>query len=526
MHHGRSKRAGIGSVRRVSAFCIGLLLTGVVVVLQPPPAASVASTSPTIPCSPGDVSSYSTTRDTAVGDACIAGVQLRTRGRLQDTARGDNSLPCLTGPISQNDNYPSANACGGQGLEALAQARLVNRANSDVNVRAALGINWTDTGSGVEPGIQWETSLPRTGERDLRPDFLIFNPTTPNAVVLIAEVKVRKNPTDSRFANVYRDQLRKYVRWWNDRSEAAGAELLDVTGYEDRFSVCGVDYEVGAEDLTLDESDHDPLLGDDANALLVVQRVEEGSSTSTVEQRLTPGEEPITCPQSVPEVGDGPYGDGDGETDPDAPVWGNDNYGGVRCAADLFQSQYEKLTNYVQTAPSPAGLARSIVQELSDQWDEPIADRCPPPGGGWGDPHLTSLDGLSFELQSVGEFQLLNAPAVGLDLQARFEPWGGSGQVSVISDLAFSLNGFSVEMDSQHGILVDGVAYSIADGAALYFNGGAFIGRRAADYYVFSPRAQSRGVIFSWGNHAVRVIAAPDLPTSGLLGNNRRQPGQ
>ena len=75
---------------------------------------------------------------------------------------------------------------------------------------------------------------------------------------------------------------------------------------------------------------------------------------------------------------------------------------------------------------------------------------------GWGDPHLVTLDGITYDLQAVGEFHLLQVPSYGLDVQARFAPWNGSSSVSLMTRIAFQVGDQSVELLANNSILVDG----------------------------------------------------------------------
>ncbi len=528
MHDGGNTVSRQISGRGWLALVAALLAWSPLLVLPPTAVAAASAPAPNAPCTPGDPNSYTEYRGLSASDECVAGVEVRTRMKLQSTARGDASKPCLTGDVIEGQNYPYSGACG-QGPEAIAQARLINRANNDPDVRQQLGLTWTDQNhadGGIDPGIQWEPRL-LTGTQRQYPDFLVFDPTHPDAVVRIAEVKLQKRENAS-IANVYDRQLRPYVAWWKSRLNGR-AEMLDVGDYEDRFSICGVEWRVAREDLTPGSKESDFRASEgDVNALLVVSRVNSNSDSASV-QRMMPHEERLDCPMPDSEDTDGPVGDdvgpGDPNPDPNSPDWDNDPFAGVQCAIDVFSDQVTKLVEYQLTSTNQWAIMRNIGREMDDQLENPISERCPDHGGGaWGDPHLTSLDGMAFDVQSLGEFQLLSASAVGLDLQGRFERWGNT-QASIMTAVAFSLNGFAVEMDDQGGLWVDGRPYLLENDDSLYFNGGATIVRIDGRYVVLSPRVQNRGVVFSWGGHRLRLLAAPGLTTSGMLGDHDGNPG-
>jgi choice-of-anchor C domain-containing protein len=71
----------------------------------------------------------------------------------------------------------------------------------------------------------------------------------------------------------------------------------------------------------------------------------------------------------------------------------------------------------------------------------------PPPaclaacGTSWGDPHLVTWDGLSYDAQRVGELVLTKSTADDFEVQVRQQPWQGSQLVSVNTATAMDVNG-------------------------------------------------------------------------------------
>lgn len=151
-----------------------------------------------------------------------------------------------------------------------------------------------------------------------------------------------------------------------------------------------------------------------------------------------------------------------------------------------------------------------------------------PAGGGFGDPHLRTLDGLAYDMQSVGEFHLVRIPDHGVDIQARFSPVSGffipPGTGSEISHLAFRLNGFEVELDKRGRAIVNGEPTRIPNDGWLYFNGGATILR--FDERVFRPlpgrRRPAPGVVGLAGASADHGR----LHHEWTAGRQRRQPAK
>ena len=331
-----------------------------------------------------DPATYAHSRSTGPVTACIAGLELQSRlKKLRGTAQGSSSaVPCLEGSISLGQNYPASNACGGRRVEVIAQARLINRVSNDATVRAALGITWPDpnpTQGGIEPGVQWETSLPGPPRRF--PDLLAFDPLDPQPVVYVAEVK----QVDGKVANVYTNQIRKYVQELDSLLGANRAQMMDVSGYTDTFSVCGQGYSVAAEDVnaTPITSDYDPAT--DTNALLIVSKT--SSNVPVSQQTLATDEEPIDCPLSWTEDGDSQDLDDAYGPDGDLPDF-DGIMDALECSIDLFSAQATKAVQYTSLSGNRAAISNAIAREAGDQLRNPMKDRCPVPGGGWGDLHL------------------------------------------------------------------------------------------------------------------------------------------
>ena len=87
----------------------------------------------------------------------------------------------------------------------------------------------------------------------------------------------------------------------------------------------------------------------------------------------------------------------------------------------------------------------------------------------FGDPHITTLDGLGYDFQAVGEYVLVetqDGATNPFSVQVRFEAFPGSDLVSVTTRAAVEVKGRTVEVDALNPdapLLIDGVAVDLDD---------------------------------------------------------------
>ena len=88
---------------------------------------------------------------------------------------------------------------------------------------------------------------------------------------------------------------------------------------------------------------------------------------------------------------------------------------------------------------------------------------------GWtvGDPHLSTLDGVGYDFQAVGEYVLLRGPADSFEVQARFLPEGEN--VSITSAIATRLGDVNLMIDATDNspVSVNGAVTEIANFSSL-----------------------------------------------------------
>ncbi|MCA4135728.1 VWD domain-containing protein, partial [Arthrobacter sp. M4] len=136
----------------------------------------------------------------------------------------------------------------------------------------------------------------------------------------------------------------------------------------------------------------------------------------------------------------------------------------------------------------------------------------------YGDPHIMTIDGLKYDLQAVGEFDMVSSEQWDFRVQARFSPamWGTFSRLSVV---AFSLDGHPVQL-GDGGVMVDHAPATVPDGGYLYFDRGAALFRSGDEYLAIWPGQSLRPMMLYNPTDGARFYLPPDTKTAGLLGNN------
>jgi Tol biopolymer transport system component/methionine-rich copper-binding protein CopC len=144
-------------------------------------------------------------------------------------------------------------------------------------------------------------------------------------------------------------------------------------------------------------------------------------------------------------------------------------------------------------------------------------------GGGWGDVHYTTLDGVRYDLQSTGDYiiaQATSGPA--FTVQGRAEDLGQS-HVSYLTAVAIEAGEHLVVFDEAKPeiMLVDGHAVAFAVGDSLDLGGGLVIGRSTATTHQIQTSVDFVEVVDHGDYLDLSVHAAGRAPGGfeGLLGN-------
>ena len=149
-----------------------------------------------------------------------------------------------------------------------------------------------------------------------------------------------------------------------------------------------------------------------------------------------------------------------------------------------------------------------------------------PPPLTTGDVHVTTLDGLRFDFQAVGEFVAFEDAARDIVLQLRTKAWGR--WVSLTSAAAMRVNGDVVGfyIEPSFRLLVNGEAADLEDGATLPLDQDGEILRAANRYFVTWPDGTVVVVRNDTSNFGIFVEAAASWrgKLQGIGGNHDDDP--
>ncbi len=143
----------------------------------------------------------------------------------------------------------------------------------------------------------------------------------------------------------------------------------------------------------------------------------------------------------------------------------------------------------------------------------------------WGDPHLTSLDGLGYDFQAVGEFILLEATS-GDDITVQVRTTPINDAVSVISVMATEIDGNTIQIDegADTPLTINGTAFTIdpLDGPIDVGGGQVYYDAAANMYTIVYPSGEQVAVGVYDGFMNVCAFLNDTRPAGsvqGLLGN-------
>jgi hypothetical protein len=425
---------------------------------------------------------------------CVAGQLFNTRGRLVPS--------CLTNLKDMTQSYEPSE-CGKSNqrqIEYIAQARAIARLNEMQMFPSKTGIN---------ANLQWEVGLPNSESPSspLRADIVIYDRNDPAVPVQIIEVKGEWNRDYDRTF----DQIQGYLGALRSKigSQYNAVEGSALNGTVDTFRV----------HFGQCLSTNEPIYGtysvttNEIAGMLVVQEI-----------KRTPCPDLVPIPLKRPDISDRDLRfddqvdsnpvlvtpDGEGEAAP-KPFDPATVLVAAQASAQILATSMQcraQCEDFFKTLAIGSGEARQNIEDFLTNGFR---------GRVWGDPHLVTLDGLSYDLQSVGEFDLINAPSWDFNVQARFTPLGT--KVSMLSSLAFKLNEHTVEFNG-NTLLVDHTPTTIPDGSYLYFDRGAALIHKDGKFLAVWPGQTFRPMMLFGTGVSPTFSIPPGTATTGLLGNN------
>jgi hypothetical protein len=182
---------------------------------------------------------------------------------------------------------------------------------------------------------------------------------------------------------------------------------------------------------------------------------------------------------------------------------------------------------FIELKTTSRGPARLTVIDPAVE----IRPGCRKTSGSWkGDPHMTSMDGVGFEGQILGEYvsaRSLPGDELPFEVVARTQPTSGAtGSVAPtsVTAVAFTIDGHTVEayrtLDDTGVVLIDGVLTPLTIGIPVEVTTNLSVTRTASDRVMIDSPAMQLGLFFYYGGIIdLDVVATVDTPMEGLLGS-------
>ena len=493
---------------RLAVFLVvpALVAGGVQVIDTSPAAAEISAATIPCPAVSGEPASDSTSTSTATSIRCIDGAWLTTRAKVNPI--------CLetVKAVKPAAEYSQAE-CGGsdsrQQVEFIAQARGIS----------LLDLNEGPITPGISPKLQWEVYAPHG-----QPDLIRYNLNQAHQEIELVEYKGDWNRDRTNLGS----QLQKYVTYWPGQGDLVPSQGMAAELAHDVFKVRTSKRCQNGEQIV---DTYITELGD-VDGAVMIRKVKTTDCNNQGQERDIPKHE--SEDQSLNEhwwdptilaIGafpNDPTGDDPVPQDCSFFCVSQDGWLVAGAATSLSTSLLLALRASAPVVVAAAGSA-SLVFVLSVAVAAALLyaffNHLLP--NVYGDPHLTTLDGLAYDLQSVGEFDLVRSDAAGLDVQARLIPAGGSTTVSVPSAYAFDLNGYKVQVGSDGNVRVDGKTTEVPNNKYLYFGSGSALLRTDDLLTAIWPGTTDRPMfMYKTSTRSMRMYLPDGTRTTGLLGNH------
>ena len=382
---------------------------------------------------------------------------------LRSRARLAATPACVLGPRPTSEYVYQNAECGGPVKNVQAEFIAQARAIAYLNQK----LTPQNLGSGVTPDVQWELSL-RNGRR---PDILYYDHTVVGGVAELIEAKLT---TNADYADIDTIQMPEYLgQLARLGMRVIRGSVLDRWGsYQDAFTL---DVGVCSDGRTRILEPYSAMTEPSRPYVLAVIR---GTRTK--------------CPQDDDNQDDGHQAEAEEEIHND-----------------------DELSPPVHLPPVPP---LPPVRPT-----KPNADEREPARTG-GDPHVTTIDGLTYDLQAVGEFDFAVSAKAALNIQTRFVAAGAN--VSVVGAAATVVNGYEIEMRADGTLLIDGTSRTLEAGWSYDLGQGATLQNIAGTYYLTFPETGSATLspMLSWQPRGTSAAIGLDFPSglgdlAGLVGN-------
>ena len=144
-------------------------------------------------------------------------------------------------------------------------------------------------------------------------------------------------------------------------------------------------------------------------------------------------------------------------------------------------------------------------------------------GRAWGDIHVQTLDGATYDIQAAGEFVASRSTAGDLEVQLRLESTGFSNYVSIVTAVAVLVDTSraSVALRREPMLSVEGQPVTLSPGGGLDLPEGGRIERSERGYEIFWSDGSSLFIKVGKGhlNAFLRPALTRRSTLSGLFGN-------
>lgn len=191
----------------------------------------------------------------------------------------------------------------------------------------------------------------------------------------------------------------------------------------------------------------------------------------------------------------------------------------------VIQSIEDKDTADQSTQTSDMAQVNSACNPAS----QPLPSPAGGPAGGsqgvtWGDPHIITFDGATYNFQQAGEFILTKSTVDNFEIQVRQQPWDGTScTVAENSAFAFDVNGETVSVYVENpGLqtvigghvvtLPDDTPYSLPDGGSVTNNSAA------ATETISWPNGTTAAVNYGGGFYLTLNLAVASSEKGHLVG--------